>query len=401
MAKGRACAGRADALGEKGAARKSIERELRAYLGMDLQFSSGRILGSMCTGPHPLARRAHSDFIEANLGNPRLYPGTQIMHDQVVKMLASLLHGSKVSGFLVNGGTEANITALWIARNASGGKKILVAKSAHFSFLKACDLLGLVPLQVGLDRHYRMDPAQAAEMLQENDDIAAVVGVAGTTELGAVDPIAQLSKICAGRAHLHVDAAFGGFILPFLDERRRRAAGVRGWDFSEPGVMSMTIDPHKMGLATIPAGGFLFRNSVDISKIAVPTPYLTSESHYALSGTKASGAVAGAYAAMRLMGRSGYRGIVARCLRATDRLARGAREAGLRLALDPPPLNVLGFLMEDPVRVQRELAREGWQVSSAYNPRCTRVVVMPHVTEKAVDAFLPRLVAAARKFGEL
>jgi len=65
----------------------------------------------------------------------------------------------------------------------------------------------------------------------------ALVGIAGTTEFGQVDPIEGLAKIALERKiHLHVDAAFGGFVLPFLEGDWR-------WDFRVPGVSSITIDP--------------------------------------------------------------------------------------------------------------------------------------------------------------
>ena len=74
-----------------------------------------------------------------------------------------------------------------------------------------------------------------------------LVGVAGTTEYGMVDPIEDLSKIaCEHDIFLHVDAAFGGMVIPFLERPIP-------FDFALPGVTTIAVDPHKMGMSTIPA----------------------------------------------------------------------------------------------------------------------------------------------------
>jgi tyrosine decarboxylase/aspartate 1-decarboxylase len=344
-------------------------------------------------------------FFEANLGNPKLYPGTEALETKVIRMLSALLHGKGIYGHIVNGGNEANITALWLARNNRKKKKVIFAKSAHFSILKACDILNMEPVPVGLDRQYRLDASEAGEKL--DDDVCAVVGVAGTTELGAVDPIPELSELCRGRAHLHIDAAFGGFVLPFM-----RGPGNDGcdghegydapeFDFRLPGVTSISVDPHKMGLATIPSGAFLVRGSEDIRKIAVPTPYLTSELQASISGTRASGAVAGTYAVMRLLGMDGYRKIIKKCMGNTYYLRDRIVEMGLKPVLDPPPMNILGVRVKNLERVYNELAQAGWFVSAANNPRCLRLVVMPHITRASVDNFAARLEKTCRRAGAL
>jgi len=381
---------------EKGVEYSKVLSELKVAQARDFKFNDGKILGSMCTAPHGIAKRAHSMFFEANLGNPKLYPGTDMLERKVIRMLSSLLHGRRIYGHIVNGGNEANITALWLARNSRKRKKVIFGKSAHFSILKACDILNLEPMTVGLDRNYRLDAAEVKENL--DDDVCAVIGVAGTTELGAVDPIAELSKICLGKAHLHVDAAFGGFVIPFIRELGYDAPD---FDFKLPGVSSLSVDPHKMGLATIPAGAFLVRGRDDIEKIAVPTPYLTSELQASLSGTRASGAVAGTYAVMSLLGREGYRRVIKQCMENTEHLRDRVIELGLEPVLDPPPMNILGVHIRQLDALYGELIRNKWFVSAANNPKCLRLVVMPHVSRDSIDAFIVQLEKACKKVGEL
>ena len=79
--------------------------------------------------------------------------------------------------------------------------------------------------------------------------------MAGTTEFGQVDPVEEIGRIAEEKdVFFHVDAAFGGFVIPFLEGCPLK------FDFAVPGVSSIAIDPHKMGMSTIPSGGLLYRN---------------------------------------------------------------------------------------------------------------------------------------------
>ena len=379
---------------ERGVAGTRVWRELREAADDDLHFRDAHIFGSMCTDPLPIARRAHAMFLEANLGNPGYYKGTWRLERETLRMLTRLLHGRNLGGFTVSGATEGNITALWMARNTTRRKTVVAAKTAHFSVRKAVDLLGMRLVEVGYDDAYRLDVDVLSKAVTK--DTAAVVAVAGTTELGQVDPIDEIGDICFDRTFLHVDAAFGGFVLPFLEKAGPR---VPPWDFRVGGVSSLVLDAHKMGMATIPASHLLVRQAKHFAKIAVESPYLTSVYQTSLLGTRNSAGVAGAYAAMRSLGREGYRAVVARCMRNTRTILKRAREAGVEPAIEPV-MNVLAFPMKDVESVQRALDARGWKVSTARNPPALRVVVMPHITAKAARAFGDDLGSVCRKLGE-
>lgn len=102
-------------LQEKGIPRKAVLRELRTRLGKDYTYDSGRILGSMCTSPHPFAKQTYARFFEKNLGDPD--PASTEIEREAVQMLGSLLSHPNAVGHIVSGGTEANILAMWTARN--------------------------------------------------------------------------------------------------------------------------------------------------------------------------------------------------------------------------------------------------------------------------------------------
>ena len=224
----------------------------------------------MCTKPHPIAEKAYRLFLSANLGDPGLFPGSVQLEKEVIADLASLLHGENCVGHVVSGGTEANLMALLAARNMAriDAPEVVLPESAHFSFTKICNLLNLKPVYAGLDDSFRVDPLQVEKLVNKNT--VAIVGTAGTSELGVVDPIEELSRIAqAHRVWLHVDAAFGGLVIPFLPDPKPRI------DFALEAVESITVDPHKMGLAAIPAGGILFRHAQALDCLKTETPYLT------------------------------------------------------------------------------------------------------------------------------
>ena len=374
---------------ERGVPARKLLRELQEASEDDLHFRDGKILGSMCTEPLPIARRAHAMFLEANLGNPGYYKGTWRLERETLRMLSNLLHGKNLGGFTVSGATEGNITALWMARNTTRRKEIVAAKTAHFSVRKAADLLGMRLVEIPHDDEYRLDVDALRKVVTK--ETAAVVAVAGTTELGQVDPIDAIGETCLDQAFLHIDAAFGGFVLPFLV-----GAKVPPWDFRVAGVSSLVLDAHKMGMGTIPASHLLIREAKHFARIAVESPYLTTVYQTSLLGTRSSAGVAAAYAAMRALGREGYREIVARCMKNTRAIVERAREAGVEPVIEPV-MNIAAFRVRDVEGVQRALEKRGWRVSASRNPPALRVVVMPHITSKSASAFADDFVAACRR----
>jgi tyrosine decarboxylase/aspartate 1-decarboxylase len=382
-------------LNKKGLSREDVLNELTLAYRKDQHFKEGRILASMCTAPHELAIEAHTKFIETNLGNPGLYPGTKQLEAEVIKMLGELLHNREIAGHMTNGGTESNITALWIAKKLSGKREVLVPTNTHFSVLKAIDLLHLDHIEVELDDEYNMALGDIESKLSPNT--AAVVCMAGATELGGIDPIEDITELCGNDVFIHVDAAFGGFVIPFLVEL---GYSLPKFDFELTGVSSITIDPHKMGLSTIPAGALLYRQKEFLDKINVDAPYLISLKHSTLSGTRNSAAVAAAYAVLRHLGRDGFREVIKTCMDNTLYLASRVKGFGLELVIEPV-MNVLGIKLHDPEKVCSSLASQNWFVSKGRYPKCLRIVVMPHVTRTVLDEFLPAFENTCRSLGEL
>ena len=217
------------------------------------------------------------------------------------------------------------------------------------------------------------------------------MGIAGTTGLGVVDPIEELSEVALERGlFLHVDAAFGGFVLPFLTELGYKAPR---FGFELPGVSSITVDPHKMGLAPIPAGGIIFRNS-DLKKaIAWKVPYLAGgeTEQTTFVGTRSGASVVATWALLSHLGREGYRDIVKRCMDLTFRLAEEIRKIPRLDIMTEPTTNVVGIKSDffNIARLASEIRKLGWAVSLF--PQHIRIVVMPHIREEHLKSFLEDL----------
>lgn len=380
----------------KGLPQDAVLEELKLRLSKDFTFKSGRIVGSMCTEPHPFARKVYALYLEKNLGDSGLCPNVAKLEKETVQMIGSMLSNSEASGHIVTGGTEANILALWAARRLSKKKRgeVIVPVSAHCSFDKAADMLGLKIVKVGLNNKFQVDIKAVNKAL--GPKTIAIVGVAGTTGLGVVDPIEELSKIALeNKVYLHVDAAFGGFVLPFLKE----LYNVPNFDFALQGVCSITVDPHKMGLAPIPAGGILFRNENIRKVVTWKISYLAGgeNEQSTLVGTRSGASVIAVWALLKHLGLEGYKRIVERCMRLTWKLVEEIRRVDGFDIVTEPTMNIVGLKSEvfDIRKVAQKLRLKGWAVSLF--PSHIRIVVMPHIREKHVESFAKDLKAVAEK----
>lgn len=367
---------------QKGSSKKTVLSELKKIRALDQRYDDGKILCSMCTNPHPIAIKAYQMFQESNIGDSGLFAGSLQLEKEVIAQLATLLHGESATGFVVSGGTEANFMALLAARNNANvnAPEVVLPQSAHFSFTKICNMLNLKPIYAKIDAYFRVDPSEVEKCLSERT--VAIVGTAGTAELGVIDPINKLSDI-ALRHHvwLHVDAAFGGLVIPFLNKTKPNI------DFALDAVESITVDPHKMGMAAIPAGGILFRGARALDTLKVETPYLTDKFQYTFVGTRTGASAASAWAVFRLLGMEGFQKMVKSCMATTKLFADGLKTAGFKIVVEPP-LNIIAFRNESTKQTAEQLRRQGWFVS--YVPRydCIRIAVMPHVKRRHVKAFL-------------
>jgi tyrosine decarboxylase/aspartate 1-decarboxylase len=372
---------------ETGLSEEEIRNILNDSKEQDLKYE--HVLSSMCSYPHRIAVQAHMQFIESNMGDFGLFQGTYNLEKEVLSMLSHLLHHPDASGYTTTGGTESNIQAirsmrnLFLQRSSCDKPNLIVPDSAHFSFDKVSDILDVELRKASLDEDLRVSVDSVKSLIDENT--IGLVGIAGSTEFGQVDPIDKLSEIALkNNLFLHIDAAFGGFVLPFLEEAYE-------FDFELQGVTSIAIDPHKMGLSTIPSGVLLFRSSDFLESLKADTPYLTVSTQYTLTGTRSGAAVAATYAVMNFLGKEGYRKIVAQYMELTHYLLKKLADIDVHSLIEPV-MNVVALEVPKPDIIRSKLAKEfNWQVSITQNPHGLRLVIMPHVTFEMIDSFVQDL----------
>ena len=285
---------------------------------------------------------------------------TQKMEREAVWMAASVIGGSPetVDGYFCGGGTEANDWALWIGhkwlrlkdtvRSPPRRKTIVfMTPVTHYSIHKTVENLAIgklgvtkcprckekhIPLPVtksnialvGMDAHGEMLVDDLARLWREfyNQGYRRflLVANAGSTVLGSVDPVNAICDFVhhvhastEARIFVHVDAAFGGFTIPFMDPKNAQ------W-FANPEVMTVTFDADKMGHLPYPAGLALCRKNLTKETITRRVEYVSGHSDDTVCGSRSAIAGILAYYKWQQLGFEGQHAFVAECIRHRDQL---------------------------------------------------------------------------------
>ncbi|MFX0000478.1 MAG: tyrosine decarboxylase MfnA [Candidatus Hodarchaeota archaeon] len=386
---------------KEGLKKQEILKILNEKLKSDYSYNSGSILGSMCTEPLDIAVEFFMKYISKNLGDPGLFLGTASLEEELVEEIGELFNGKKIVGTFTTGGSESNVIAMRIAKKLRSDisfPEVVIPCSAHISFDKAADLLGIKLRKAKLKDNYELDLDHFYSLI--NNNTCGVVGIAGTTSLGLIDPIEEIGKLIEDKEiFFHIDAAFGGFVLPFLKELINN---IPAWDFSVNSVDSITADPHKMGLGVIPSGGIFLRDSSILQKVGYSIPYLAGGTHKHLHivGTRSGGAVISFWVILKSLGYNGFKNIVKKCMDNTKYLVKRINEIkGIKLATNPV-MNVVGITTknhESICRIDEELRKRNWMVGKFEDFNLIRVVIMPHVQKTHLVNFTEDLENVVKK----
>jgi tyrosine decarboxylase/aspartate 1-decarboxylase len=376
---------------KEGLDKQEILKVLEEKLSSDSRYESGTILGSMCTNPLDIGKEVYMKYLAKNLGDPGLFIGTAELEEELIADIGELLGGKDIIGTFTTGGSEANIIAMRIAKKIRPDLKkpeIVVPASAHASFEKGEDFLGVKIRKAKLKKNFELDLNHFESLI--NDNTCGVVGIAGTTSLGLIDPIEDIGKLIEGKdIFFHVDAAFGGFVLPFLEELKYP---IPPWDFRVKEVSSITADPHKMGMGIIPSGGFLLRNPSILEKTGFEIPYLAGGNfkHFHIVGTRPGGTVVAFWAIMKSLGFNGFTQIIKECMENTDYFVKRMSVIdGIKLAAKPV-MNVVGLTTESGesiCEIDEELRKRHYMVGKFIDFNLIRIVIMPHLKKPHLSNF--------------
>ena len=252
-------------------------------LPYSVNVSSGKFIGHMTSALPDFIGELSSIVAQLNQNMVKIETSKAftLLERQVLATLHRLffqreIDGAKVQdphcvyGLVVSGGSIANITAMWCARNCAlmklGASKddirelgvahlmaqyhmqdsvIICSRLAHYSVKKAASLMGLGErhiLRINQTEDQKVDVAHLAELVAEcrrdRRLVIAIIGIAGATETGIFDPIPDMGKVARdNHIHFHVDAAWGGALV-FSKQYRSKLAGVSAAD-------SVTFCAHK------------------------------------------------------------------------------------------------------------------------------------------------------------
>ena len=340
--------------------------------------------------PHPISQRipevaAGTYFVE---WAREIQPAAFQMEKEATRMMASLLGRPEAVGFITSGGTESNMSALRLARNLAGVSQpeVVMPESGHYSFRIAADVLGIKLNEARLRDDFSPDMDHVERLITDNT-VALVCSIPEGL-FGQMDPVVEFSNLAQEKSvYLHVDGAFGGFILPFMRELGHEVAP---FDFSLAGVSSMMTDGHKLGMLPVATGFFLVRDEEMLQ--AIPTE---STVIHNLTATKNGDRAATAWATMRHLGREGYRESTRHVLELRDHMVSGIEQIdGLRMAVRPH-VTVVNFTSDlyDMDKVAQNMLSRGWGMSYLVNRGipCIRLSIHPTRKMEHVEGFLRAL----------
>ncbi len=282
--------------------------------------------------------------------------GTISMEREAVGMMASLLGNPAAGGFITTGGTESNLASMRLARNSGqqAEPEIIIPVTMHFSFRLGAELMKIKLVEIDVDSDTYLPRMEDVEKAITPRTVGLVCSAPGGT-FGIMDNVAAFAELAWRKGlYLHVDAAFGGFILPFM---RDLGYAVPPFDLSLKGVSSIMTDGHKLGLLPISTGFFLANDPGLFETIPTESTLI-----HTTSSTKPGSRAAGAWATFRNLGREGYRQSTAHVLKLRDLIVDGVTAIpGMTLAV-PRFITVVGFTsktinLED---VHQHMAEDGW-----------------------------------------
>lgn len=345
-----------------------------------------------------VAKEAYALFQSENALGPAAFPSLKRMEAEVVSMGLDLLHGAEgACGNMTSGGSESIFLAVKACREAAraAGRdttrgEIVLPRSAHPAFDKAAQVLDLCTVRVPVAEDLRADPETMADAI--GDRTLMLVGSAPCFPYGLIDPIEALGEIAASRGvWLHVDACVGGYFAPFA---RMNGVDVPPFDFSVPGVHSISADLHKYGYAAKGASTLFHRTEAQRGFQVFdfddwPAGGMTTPT---AAGTRPGGAVASAWAVMHYLGIEGYRQKARAVTETRERMLREIASIDGLSPVGAPQLGLFAFGSDtlDIYAVWGRLLQRGWFTGLLTEPKAIHLMLSPAHAEFA-DEYLADL----------
>lgn len=393
-------------LPDEGLSSATVLERVREFRAADPTFARGRMTAYCMMGSDDLQsvmKEAYSIYFFQNALVRRFMPGMRQMEEQVRAISAGLLSGGRpgVQVKLTSGGSESVFCGIHAAREWAREHyphikepEVIAPYSVHATITKACHYLGIKLTRVPVDPDYRADVEAMAAAIGPNT--IALAGSAPSWPYGKFDPIVKIAALGQERnLWVHVDACVGGYIAPFVT---RLGYPLPAWDFSVPGVMSISADLHKYAYAPKPASTVAFASADLLKYHDVPASDWPSATYLSegVIGSRPAGAIAATWAAFHYLGDRGYLDYARRTMETKQRLVEGLRNLGMK-----PWDTELCILLFDTVDVPAEavvggLTEAGWPCMGTQRPPLVQLILDPLAAD-AINQYLADLEQLLRQ----
>ena len=362
----------------RGESSDAVLDKIRSFKASMTPAERGKLSSTAFQGRDEMGRLVYESFMEF-LGWNGLFsfqePAAAQMENDVLDICISLVSGGEQGrGNLTSGGTESNFCGLHAMRAWAREHKphvtnpeIVAPYSTHSTVHKTAKYLDLKVVTVPQNEDLSADVDGLAAAIGPNT--IGIVGSAPNWPYGHVDPITEFSDLAQEHnLWLHVDACVGGYILPFMRELGER---IPPYDFSVPGVRSISADLHKYGYAPKPCSTILWRSQEEQAYHYIPVTEWACGLYLSQSfiGSRPMGPVAGIWALMHYWGREGYLENARNLLHIKRTITDACqRIAGLRTWATQGPLMMIAaddFSIELVVGGMEE---RGWRLLGVNNP---------------------------------
>lgn len=355
---------------------------------------------------HDFLKKAHNLYFSENGLNPMAFPSLRRMEAEVVQMSSGLFHGDReVVGSVTSGGTESLLLAVKAARDRARTHRpwvrrpnMVLPRSIHAAVDKGAHYFGVKARYVETAADYRADVRAMAKACDRNTILLAAS--APSYPQATVDPIEELGQLALRRKiPFHVDACFGGFMLPWLE---RLGHSLPRWDFRVPGVTSISADLHKYGYASKGASVLVYRNmSYMKHQFFISTDWTGGiYASVSIPGTRPGGPIAAAWAALQHLGEDGYLRLAEVALDATRRLRHGIAEIPQLKVLGEFHMTAVTFAAVDEsasvYAIADRMALKGWGCDRQQRPPSVHLTVNAN-NAPVVDQYLSDLARCAQE----
>jgi sphinganine-1-phosphate aldolase len=340
---------------------------------------------------HDLAEHVFGEWMSENALNTDAFPSLRKIQNDVVGIVTDWLDGGdEAAGFMTTGGTESILMAVKAARERGKAERgitqpnVVLPTSAHAAFEKACYYFGLESRRIPVGADWRADVDAMAAAIDSNTVL--IVGSAPQYPQGVIDPIPEIAALAAARdMNCHVDACMGGVTLTYL---KRLGHDIPPWNFSVPGVTSISVDLHKFGYTAKGASVIAHRNR----QLRKYQTFVTDNwlgglyGSSGVLGTKSGSSMAAAWAVLNHLGDDGYLRLTAAARTACEQLAAGIRATPELQLWAEPEATLVSFGAADPATlsifaVADALWKRGWFLDRQGPPdslHCTVNAVHEH-----------------------